>query len=146
MTTKLSKIPDSIQKAYQEAVKAKANSYSPYSNFAVGAALKFVGDDQLYQGTNVENISFGGTICAERSAVCSRVSQKGQADIEFVVVVTNTQTPTPPCALCLQFMSEFGKKDFPIYMGNDEGLTLVRNFKEFLPYSFETLSEGQRKD
>lgn len=133
-----------VQKAFEVAKKAQENSHSPYSRFAVGAAIKFKGDDTLYPGCNVENVSFGGTICAERSAIVSRVSQKGKGLVEFAVVLANTENPTYPCALCLQVFAEFSDQDFPIYMGNPKGLTKMMTFREFLPHSFDTLEEGQK--
>lgn len=135
-------VSPAIDKAFQIALKAQGNSYSPYSKFAVGAAIKFKGDDKVYPGCNVENASYGGTNCAERTAVFSRVAEKGHAPIEYVVVIANTENPTCPCALCLQILSEFCDKDFPIYMANQTGILKVMNFREFLPYSFDTLSEG----
>lgn len=140
----MDKIPSEIEKAYEVAKAAIKNSHSPYSRFAVGAAIKFKGDDTLYPGCNVENISFGGTICAERSAIVSRVSQKGKGEVEFAVVLANTENPTYPCALCLQVFSEFTKEDFPIYMGNPNKLSKKMSFREFLPHSFDTLEEGQK--
>ncbi len=143
MSEKL-KVEPAIEEAYKVALKAQKNSYSPYSHFAVGAAIKFKGDDKLYPGCNVENASYGGTNCAERTAVFSRVAEKGYGPIDYVVVVANTDNPTPPCALCLQIMNEFCDKDFPIYMANGAGILKRMNFKEFLPYSFDTLKEGQK--
>ncbi len=140
----MKKITPIIEKAYEVAKEAMKNSYSPYSRFAVGAAIKFKGDDTLYPGCNVENISYGGTICAERSAIVSRVSQKGKGEVEFAVVLANTENPTYPCAMCLQVLCEFTKEDFPIFMGNPTKLTKTMSFREFLPHSFDTLEEGQK--
>lgn len=134
-------VSETIQKAFEVALGAQKNSHSPYSKFAVGAAIKFHGDETLYPGCNVENASYGATVCAERSAIFSRVSQKGGATIEFIVVLAHTQKPTLPCALCLQVMNEFCQKDFPVYMGNTEGLTKKLNFRELLPHSFDTLDD-----
>lgn len=133
-----------IENAFEVALVAQKNSHSPYSHFAVGAAIKFKDDVTLYPGCNVENASYGGTICAERTAVFSRVASKGKGTIEFAVVLAHTTNPTYPCAMCLQVFSEFFKEDFPIYMGNESGLLKKMTFKEFLPHSFDTLSEGQR--
>lgn len=132
-----------IEKAYKTAIEAQKNSYSPYSKFEVGAAFKFHGDNHIYPGCNVENASYGGTNCAERTAIFSRVAACGKGTIEYAVVVAHTKNPTYPCAFCLQVMSEFTIDDFPIYMGNDTGILKKMNFKEFLPHSFDTLHEGQ---
>jgi cytidine deaminase len=133
-----------VANAFKIAIKAQENSHSPYSHFAVGAALKFKNDEFIYPGCNVENASYGGTICAERTAVCSRVANKGKGYLEFAVVLAHTTNPTYPCAMCLQVFSEFCEEDFPIYMGNENGLLKKMTFKDFLPHSFDTLSEGQR--
>ena len=143
MTHKIEITPE-VEKAYQVAINAQKNSYSPYSKFAVGAAFKFKGDSKIYPGCNVENASYGGTNCAERTAIFSRVAEQGHGTIEYAVVVAKTKNPTYPCAFCLQVMSEFNKGDFPIYMGNESGLLKKMNFKEFLPHSFDTLAEGQQ--
>lgn len=133
-----------IESAFEVAIKAQSHSYSPYSKFAVGAAFKFAGDPTLYAGCNVENMSFGATNCAERTAIFSKVANSGHGVIEYAVVIANTETPTPPCALCLQVMNEFNELDFPIYLGNPKGLTKKMTFKELLPYGFVTLKEGQK--
>lgn len=135
--------PVTVHQAFEEALAAQSNSHSPYSNFAVGSAIKFVGDDKIYSGCNVENMSYGATVCAERNAIFSSVAAAGKQEIEFVVVLANTQTPTLPCALCLQVMSEFATKDFSIYLGNPSGIKKKMNFKDLLPHSFDTLEEGQ---
>lgn len=135
-------ITPEIEEAFNIALEAQKNSHSPYSKFAVGAAIKFQGDKKVYPGCNVENASYGGTNCAERTAVFSRVAEKGHGTIEYVVVIANTQNPTCPCALCLQILSEFCDQDFPIYMANKEGIMKMMTFRQFLPYSFDTLEEG----
>tara|TARA_B110000908_G_C9976580_1_gene323586 strand:- start:51 stop:473 length:423 start_codon:yes stop_codon:yes gene_type:complete len=137
----LENVPVEIEKAYKEALIAQANSHSPYSNFPVGAAIKFKDIKELAVGCNVENISFGGTICAERSAIVSFISKNGKKDIEYAVVVANTKSATLPCAFCLQVMSEFTNEDFPIYMGNQTALLKKLTFKDLLPHSFDTLHE-----
>lgn len=87
------------------AQKAAQNSYSPYSNFKVGACVK---DDNgcMHVGTNVENASFGVTICAERTAIAQAITQ-GASKIDRVVIYTPTKTPTAPCGACRQFIKEF---------------------------------------
>jgi cytidine deaminase len=123
---------ESIQLAYEAAKKAQSNSYSPYSKFPVGAALKFKGHDKLYTGCNVENLSFGGTICAERSAMVAAISELGQVELEYAVVIANTQKATPPCGICRQFLSEFTQDDFPVYLSNASGILKEISFKELL--------------
>ena len=86
---------------------ASATAYAPYSRFAVGAAV-LAADGRVFTGCNVENASFGLTICAERNAIAQAVAA-GVRDIIAVCVHTPTAEPTPPCGACRQVMIEFGR-------------------------------------
>jgi len=97
---------EELQRLYNAATAASHLSYSPYSKFPVGAAI-LTRDGEVYSGTNVENVSFGLTICAERNAVAQMVAA-GRRDIRAVVVYTPTVTPTTPCGACRQVLAEFG--------------------------------------
>nr|WP_159076631.1 cytidine deaminase [Candidatus Borreliella tachyglossi] len=102
---------NSIKQAFQMAEEARNNSYSPYSKFKVGACLK-TKNNLFFQGTNVENASFGATCCAERSAILSMISSVGIQKIDFILLTTIPETI--PCAICLQVMSEFFEEDTKI--------------------------------
>jgi cytidine deaminase len=117
------------------AVAARINAHAPYSGFKVGAAVK-TQDGAIYQGCNVENRSYGATICAERIAVGSAISS-GATRIEGVVVVTDTSPPSPPCGLCLQVLAEFGDAQLPILLVNLEGERLESRLGDFLPHPFD---------
>lgn len=91
---------------------AQTFAYAPYSNFAVGAAA-LLSDGTVYAGCNVENASFGMTVCAERVAVFSAVSA-GRLDIAAVAVVTDAPHLAKPCGACRQVIAEFSKADNPI--------------------------------
>ncbi len=86
--------------------KAAKTSYSPYSQFAVGAAV-LAGSGKIYSGANIENASFGLCNCAERTAIFTAVAA-GEQKIKCVVVYTPTQSVTPPCGACRQVINEFG--------------------------------------
>ena len=91
----------------KEAKKASSRAYAPYSHFQVGCAL-LTKSGNVYTGCNVENASYGLTICAERNAIAQAIGQEGQMEIDTIVVYTPTSSPTPPCGACRQVIHEFG--------------------------------------
>lgn len=97
-----------------KAWEARERAYAPYSRFAVGAAL-LTSDGRIFTGCNVENISYGLTICAERVAVGTAIAA-GFHNFLGLAVVADTTTPVSPCGACRQVLSEFG--DFPILLAN----------------------------
>jgi cytidine deaminase len=118
-----------------QASKAARNSYSPYSGFKVGSAL-LLNNGEIVTGTNVESVSYGLTICAERSALVSAVSRFGKNVRVKAVAVTNLNGgASPPCGACLQMLSEFIDKDTPVIFPAVDGLRTV-TFVELLPQAF----------
>lgn len=121
-----------IQKLMDCAIKARENAYSPYSHFAVGAAL-LCEDCTLYEGCNIENASYGLTNCAERTAIFKAVSE-GHIKFKALAVVADTEGPCAPCGACRQVMAEF--KIPLIIMGNLMGNIKIVTIEELLPFSF----------
>ena len=124
----------------QAAQQAALNSYSPYSGFRVGAALKLT-NGEIVTGTNVENVSYGLTICAERSALVRAVAQFGpEIRISAVAVVNLNGAPSPPCGACRQVLAEFMDADAPvIFPGGTDGAmkTVTLPIAELLPFGFD---------
>ena len=132
----LNKYNEVITNAYKQAVIARENAHCPYSKFHVGAAIKLKEKDEIFVGCNVENASYGATICAERTAVVSAIAQYGKKMIEFVVVVTDASPATQPCALCLQVLAEFCEPSTPIYLANTKEIESTISFEQLLPNPF----------
>ena len=137
-----SKFSDDINKMIEACVKAKEFSYSPYSNFRVGAAL-LTDAGEIITGCNVENVSYGLAICAERTALVKAVSE-GHTKFKAVAVSTDVTTDfTYPCGACRQFMAEFG--DCDVYLVKADGKTHQTKLDNILPFTFKQkdLEEGQ---
>lgn len=124
-----------IQDLHALAVHARLASYSPYSKFKVGAAV-LMKDGSRFSGCNVENASYGGTICAERVAITNAISHLAQAKIQAVMVVTKDKNPWSPCGLCRQVIAEFAENDTVVYLGNTEKIVRSIKFKDLFPDSF----------
>ena len=122
-----------VEQLKQEAVKASRSAYCPYSHFRVGAAV-LTGDGAIHGGCNVENASYGLTICAERAAVFQAVSQ-GARQVRTVLVYTPTPEPTFPCGACRQVIYEFGP-DAEVICTCDGPRVLRRRIADLLPDAF----------
>ena len=116
-----------------KAIDVQKNSYSPYSKFAVGAAL-LCDDGSVFTGVNVENISFGLTNCAERTAFFKAVSE-GKRNFTKIAIVGG-DTYLSPCGACRQVMAEFCDKNFEIIFSKNENDYIVKTLDEILPFSF----------
>ena len=106
-------------------------AYAPYSKFLVGAVLVTKGG-RLFEGCNVENVSFGLTICAERNAVFAAVAA-GCREFSKIVIVADTPEPTPPCGACRQVLAEFNP-DMEVVLGNFAGKMAKHRLSELLPH------------
>ena len=129
-------IEETIKALYDTAVKASENAYAPYSDFKVGAAL-LASSGRIYTGVNVENSSFGATICAERTAFVKALSEGERSFVMIAVAAPFAEKPTEslPCGICRQFMYEFAP-DIYIVTGTDRDHLNERTLNELLPLGF----------
>jgi len=118
------------------AVKARENSYSPYSGFCVGAAL-LTADGRVYTGCNIENAAFTPTVCAERVAIFKAVSEGNTDFVEIAVAGGSDEVADGvfPCGVCRQVMVEFCDSDFKVTV-KVGGLIATYRLDEIIPYSF----------
>lgn len=120
------------QELYKAASEIRKNAYAPYSNFQVGAAL--LGESgRIYTGVNVENASYGATICAERSAI-SRAITEGEREFRAIAIF-GSENPAFPCGICRQVLAEFAP-DIEIIVRNGNDLE-VYSLGELFPRSFK---------
>ena len=122
------------------AIEAMKKSYSPYSNFTVGAAL-LTKEGKIYTGANIENASYTPTVCAERNAIFTAVHQ-GERNFEAIAIVGghngDIKCVTAPCGVCRQVMSEFCSPDFKVILvTSNEGDYEETTLGELLPYTFK---------
>jgi cytidine deaminase len=115
--------------------QARENAHAPYSNFRVGAALR-AQSGRIYTGCNVENASYGLTLCAERVAIFKAMSE-GERGFDAIAVVTDTATLTPPCGACRQIIWEFCG-DVEILLANLEGKVERERAGKLLPRPFDS--------
>lgn len=130
-----SSVSPPLQKLWRTAEKAARNSYSPHSGFKVGAALK-LSNGKIVTGTNVESVSYGLTICAERSALVQAVAQFGpKIRVKAIAVANLNQSASTPCGACRQMLAEFTEPDSPVVFPVTNGLR-VMPFQKLLPLAF----------
>ena len=116
------------------ALAARLNAYAKFSSFLVGAALEDI-DGRIHTGCNVENATYGLTLCAERVAVFKAISE-GARKFRRVAVVADTETLTPPCGACRQILWEFCG-DIPVVLVNLHGKTETYQLKDLFPKPFD---------
>lgn len=117
-----------------KALEARDNAYVPYSNFRVGAAVLTV-DEKIFTGCNVENSSYGATICAERTAIVKAVSA-GESELIAIAIASDSSSLTFPCGICRQVISEFANEDTKFICSNKNGEYKIYNMDELLPHAF----------
>lgn len=114
--------------------EARERALAPYSGFKVGAALLAAGG-RIYSGCNVENASYGLTVCAERVALLKALSE-GERSFEMIAVVADTTDPTPPCGPCRQLLWEYCG-DIPVVLANLRKITGEHQMRDLLPLPFD---------
>lgn len=118
-----------------KAIEARELAYCPYSNFKVGAAVLFE-DGEIYTGCNIENASYGGTNCAERTAIFNAVS-KGNRKLKAIALIGDTKAYTYPCGMCRQVIGEFVEsKDTKIIIIKNKDEYILKTFEEIMPGAF----------
>ena len=138
--TELSKA--SIDRLVEAAAAVRRRAHAPYSKFSVGAAV-LDADGEVYPGCNVENASYGLSVCAERHAVAAAVAA-GDSKLIAVAVVTATSPPASPCGACRQVLAEFA--DMTVILSNPDGERTVTTVAELLPgaFSSDVLNDSRR--
>ena len=122
-----------LDRLINKAKEAREQAYAPYSNFMVGAVV--VGESgKIYTGCNIENSSFGLTICAERVALFKALSE-GERKVQMLVLVTDTKTPVQPCGACRQVLSEFNP-EMLIVSNNLKGQREEKKLSDIFPEAF----------
>ncbi len=135
-TFKFSQVKNQTLKAMIEsAYHVQKNAYAPYSKFHIGASI-LDANETIYNGCNVENSSYGGTVCAERVAIWKGVSDNMKLPLQAVVVVSSEKDKWPPCGLCRQVMAEFCAPNTVVFFGNNRKEFKKMLFKELLPEAF----------
>lgn len=124
---------DERKKLIEIATKARENAMATFSDFRVGAALE-TASGKVFTGCNIENASYGLTVCAERVAIWKALSE-GERDFAQICVVADTEELTPPCGACRQIIWEFCG-DVPVTLANLHGASETAQMSELLPHAF----------
>ena len=130
-------------KLIQAALEARAQAYAPYSGYKVGAAL-LVKSGRIYTGCNVENASYGASICAERVAAVKAISA-GESEFVMLAVVADSSEPASPCGICRQFLYEFNP-ELKLVLANLHGQVVESTLAQYLPDAFGPSRLRQRTE
>ncbi len=133
MTNKTTPGKEDTNRLFAAATQVMHNAHAPYSGFTVGAALLTESGD-IITGCNVENASYGATICAERSAIAAAVAQ-GHKNFTAICVTTAADSATPPCGICRQTLMEFNP-DMTVICRSQNGEEKTYSAKALLPHAF----------
>ena len=131
-----------IEQLIDQAIKGRSFAYTPYSKFKVGAAIRLK-DGTYITGCNIENISYGLTNCAERTALFIMVSMGYRKDdVDMMAIVANTAEPVSPCGACRQVMAELLASDTKICLANIQKDYRMTSVSELLPDAFEEIENA----
>lgn len=119
----------------KDASRSLQHSYAPYSNYAVAACICSE-DDDLFTGVNVENSSYGLTICAETAAICQMIAA-GKRQIKSMVLMAGDNALCTPCGACRQCINEFSTPQTRIHLCNQQGILKTMSMDELLPMAFK---------
>ena len=129
-------------KLIDEAILGRKRSYSPYTKFKVGAAI-LLKNGSFIHGCNIENVSYGLSNCAERTALFKMVSEGySKEDVVAMAIVADTTLPVSPCGACRQVMAELLKKETKVILANMKKEYKMTTVEELLPYSFEEIENA----
>lgn len=123
------------KKLFDAACLVQRKAHAPYSGALIGSAV-LMGDGQIFTGCNVENASYGGTVCAERVAIFKAISEGAQKTIKEILVVSDAEKPWPPCGFCRQVIAEFANEQTVIHTANLQGKIKSFAFPEIFPEAF----------
>ena len=129
---------DNFDNLLQNAKEASKSTYSPYSNFPVGAAVLYE-SGKIYTGCNVENASYGLSLCAERNAMSSAIANNEGSRIKAIAIYSPCQPLCMPCGACRQWISEFciSEEETKIILEDTDNSVLTLTLKDIFPYSFK---------
>ena len=127
----------SYENLLNEAKRSSENSYSPYSKFSVGASVLYE-SGKVYTGCNVENASYGLTVCAERNAIASAINSGEKSKIKAIAIYSPQQKKCVPCGACRQWLSEFASDDgIDIIIEDENSSPLVLTLNDIFPFGFK---------
>lgn len=122
-------------KLFTAACVAQKRAHAPYSHAFIGAAV-LMEDGSIFNGCNIENASYGGTVCAERVAIFKAISEGSVKMIKEILVVSDAEKPWPPCGFCRQVIAEFANEKTQIHTANLQGKIKTFSFTEIFPEAF----------
>lgn len=133
--TKIKTTKSKLDNLLKAAVDARKKAYAPYSGYKIGAAVR-TADGKIFKGSNVENASYGGTVCAERTAIWKAITEGAQTPIKEIMIVSDQTDPWPPCGFCRQVLAEFGTAKTKVWIANTKKVVKAFNFEDLFPESF----------